>query len=99
MSQPNRNLQAKYLKSRRQAREAAHIEFSKSGYVTAKVIDLADNETFRPSRETVVKPWFKKDGKRKPWVQARPQRKLSIAQGAWVDCGTVLLRNGVPVTA
>jgi len=54
----NRNLQAKFERSRRQAREAAHVEFSKSGYTTARPFE-SDNgpvnfrraEAWRPHQD------------------------------------------------
>jgi hypothetical protein len=54
---PNRNLAAKNERARRQAREAAHMEYSKSGYATARPF-IADNATVKcslapkPARDT-----------------------------------------------
>jgi len=45
---PNRNLAAKFERSRRQAREAARMEYSKSGYSTARPF-IADNATVKCS--------------------------------------------------
>ena len=98
MSRPNRSLQAKYLKSRVQAREAAHVEISKNGFRPI-AMDLPENKTFTPTREAVTKPYWKNNTCNQKYVPNRVERTLSVMEGAWVDRGTVLIRKGQIVSA
>lgn len=87
MSRPNRNLQAKYMKACAQKREASHMEYSKAGYRNGNTIASCDGAKHQTLRQSKPAPYLR-----------HAEKVMSPLRAAWVDGGTMLIRNGVVIS-
>jgi hypothetical protein len=75
---PNRNLQAKHDRAMRQRQERAHIEYSKSGYATARPFEAdTGNREYLPEPKTIK--WFERGSKLRAYEPTPAKRRAFVS--------------------
>lgn len=91
----NRSLQAKAERAKRQAREAAHMEYSKSGYRDARPFEAEGFRHIKARVPVKAVSFWNHDKPKASYVTARPAARISPLQAAWCEAGqfTLISRN------